>query len=44
MYYCKTVNVSLLRLALSKLVEPGGFVDRDMFLNHVHMLSIIARE
>nr|XP_022294844.1 arachidonate 12-lipoxygenase, 12R-type-like [Crassostrea virginica] len=31
-------------LALSKLVEPGGFVDRDMFLNHVHMLSIIARE
>ncbi|XP_078318033.1 polyunsaturated fatty acid lipoxygenase ALOX15B-like [Crassostrea virginica] len=31
-------------LALSKLVEPGGFVDRDMFFNHVHVLSLIARE
>ena len=44
MYPRKTIDVSRLRLALSKLVEPGGFVDRDMFFNHVHVLSLIARE
>nr|XP_022294841.1 arachidonate 12-lipoxygenase, 12R-type-like [Crassostrea virginica] len=31
-------------IALRTLVEPGGFVDADMFFNRVHMLSLIARE
>lgn len=35
-------NVSFLRDAKLALIKPGGFVDKDMYFGHVHMLKLIA--
>lgn len=41
-FYSNMYMFLFLRDAKLALIKPGGFVDKDMYFGHVHMLKLIA--